>query len=404
MKNWHIGLKVLTVMLSFFLVFPCSIVSSAASKAPTQVKHKPPGYYFPGFRIILDAQVKEDVGVLVVRCYFKTKREKNFVFVDMLPKDNPGYQATLPAPWINSEYIEYVFVVVNNDKKVTRTQVFTMEEKETKQAAAWKEAGEVKEIRLDEIQEVLENYDDIKQSLRAEYKKKLPKWQLAEDSRKLGVFTEFEGASGGGGQLKGFYDTITVTTVSSSSKYGVMAEGLYTDSEIAALGGETAAASTTGAATAGTVTATGTMGLSTIALGALVVGGATAVAVGGGSSSSSGPTTGGGSGGSLSDVTVSQTNITITVWDDALVDGDQIDLTVNGINYFSNHVLTGPPGTTRNVLLNSGNNNLTVRADNEGGSPPNTAAIQISNVISGNPDQYWSLSTGEITTMTISAP
>jgi hypothetical protein len=403
MGKWHTGLKILAFILSFFMAFPCSIVFAATVKATTQIKHESPAYYIPGFRIILDADIKDEAGLLVARCYFKTKKDKNFVFVDMLPKGNPGYQATLPAPWVNSESIEYVLVAVSKDKKVVRTQVFTMPEKETKQAVAWREASEVKEIRLDEAQEVLEQYKAVKKDLREEYNNKLPKWQLTEDSGKLGVFTEFEGASGGG-QLKGFYDTITVTTVSSSSKYGVMAEGLYTEEEIADLGGKTATASATGATNAGTISAAaGGISFGTIAIGAAAIAaGAAAAGSGGGGGDDSVPAPSTSSG--LSDVVVSQTNITITVWDDGLVDGDQVDLTVNGISVFNNYVLSGPPGTTRNVLLNSGNNILLVQADNEGGTPPNTAAITISNVISGNPDQSWSLISGQTTTMTISAP
>jgi len=276
MKKRHTGLKVLVVTLSLFMVFPYSIVSAAAAKAEAKVKHKSPEYYIPGFRIILDTEVEDGAGVLVARCYFKTKKDKNFVFVDMLPKGNPEYQATLPAPWVGSEYIEYVFVVVSKKKEVFRTQMFKMEERETAAASSWKEASEVKEIRLDKAQEVLEKYDAVKKALREEFKNKLPKWQTIEDQGELGVFTEFESPLE---QVKGFYDNFTVTTVSSSSKYGVMAEGLYTDSEIAAIGGKTATASATGASTAGTISATaGGISTGMVVLGVAAVAGVAAAA------------------------------------------------------------------------------------------------------------------------------
>ena len=282
MKKWHKGLKVLAVVLSLFLAFPCGIVSAAA-KPDLKIKHDPPKDYVPGFRITLDTKIKEKADVLVARCYFKTKKDKNLVFVDMVPKGNPGYEATLPAPWVGSEYIDYAFVVVNKDKEVIRTQMFRMEELETEAATTWQEATEVKEIQVDKAQEAVERYETVKKELKREYKDKLPKYQRADAIGQLDVLTEFVNPSG---QLKGFYDNMIVTTVPDAQKYGVLAEGLYTPAEIAAAGGGSTITASTGAVTAGTIKATGVIGLGTIALAALGVGGIAALAGGGGGGSS----------------------------------------------------------------------------------------------------------------------
>lgn len=284
MKKWHKGLKVLAVVLSLFLAFPCGIVSAAA-KPDIKIKHDPPKDYVPGFRINLDTEIKKKTDVLVARCYFKTKKDKNLVFVDMVPKGNPGYQATLPAPWVGSEYVEYAFVVVNKDKEVIRTQMFRMEELETEAATTWQEATEVKEVQLDKAQEAVERYEAVKKDLEREYKDKLPKYQRVEGVGQLDVLTEFDSPAG---QLKGFYDNMIVTTVADSQKYGVLAEGLYTPAEIAAAGGGSTITASTGAVTAGTVKATGAIGLATIGLAALGIGGIAALAGGGGGGSSSG--------------------------------------------------------------------------------------------------------------------
>ena len=289
MKKWHKGLKVLAVVLSLFLAFPYGIVSAAA-KPDLKIKHDPPKDYVPGFRITLDTKIKEKADVLVARCYFKTKKDKNLVFVDMVPKGNPGYEATLPAPWVGSEYIDYAFVVVNKDKEVIRTQMFRMEELETEAATTWQEATEVKEIPLDKAQEAIERYEAVKKDLVREYKDRLPKHQKADDGGKLDVLTEFDNPLG---QIQGFYDNIMVTTVPDSQKYGVLAEGLYTPAEIAAAGGGSKIIASTGAVTAGTISATGAIGMGTIAIAALVAGGAAALGGGGGGggggSSATGP-------------------------------------------------------------------------------------------------------------------
>jgi hypothetical protein len=399
MKEWHIGRKVLVVILSLFLAFPCSMLFAADAKTHTKVKHKSPEYYIPGFRIILDAQIEDQPDVLLARCYFKAKKAEKFVFVNMTGKGNPGYQAILPAPWVNSESIDYVFVVVNKQKVVTRTQVFTIKEKETEQAATWKEPAEVKEVRLDKVQELAEKYKAVKKDLVEKYKGELPPWQLADDSGTIGVLTEVGKASEA---VQGFYDSIVVTEVPASSKYGFLAENLYPASQMAAAGGEGAAASATGASTGGAIQASAPIGRAPIIAALLVAAGAGGMVAAAGDGDDAAPAPGGSGG--LTDVTVSQTNITLTVFDDSLVDGDQVDVTLNGVAVLTDHVLIGPPGTTVNVTLNSGANTLVVHADNEGASSPNTAALNISNVTAGDASQNWGLNTGQDATMTISAP
>ena len=137
-------------------------------------------------------------------------------------------------------------------------------------------------------------------------------------------------------------------------------------------------------------------------------GGGSSGSGGGGGGSSSGSSGSSGSGG-LSDVTVSQRNITLRMWDHGRIDGDQIDLIVNGTYLLTNHVLVAPPGTTVNATLNSGNNTIIVHADNVGTwggfpCPPNTASLEISHVTSGDPTQEWSVGLNENASLVISAP
>ena len=306
MKKWPTILKILAVVLSLLLAMPCSLLAAAAEKPTTKVKHKSPENYIPGFRVLLDAQIKEKTEVLAARCYFKTKHEENFIFVDMVPKSSKTsdslYQATLPAPWVGSEFIDYVFVVVNEAKKVDRTELFRMKETETTAASNWKDAAEVKEIPLDKAQEVAERYTAIKKELDKEYVDKLPKWQIAEAIGPIEVLTEFEKTPT---RLKGFYDNLAVIKVPRAQRYGALAEDLYTDKQIAALGGAILVADATGASTGGTIEATGAIGIGTIALGAAALGGLAAVAGGGGGGGSGGSGGGGGgsSGGTATNVT-----------------------------------------------------------------------------------------------------
>ena len=363
MKKWHNGLKLLAIVLSLALAVPFSVISAVAASATTKIKHKSPKEYIPGFRINLDAEIKDDVGVLLARCYFKTKQDKNFAFVDMLPGADRDYRATLPAPWVNSEAIDYVFVVVNEEKKVVRSQVFIIEEKETEEAAAWKEPGEVGEIRLDVVQEAVEAYEVLKKQLVTKYKDKLPKCQQEIATGELDVKTELEKSAE---QLEGFYDNVVVTEVPASMKYGMLAEGIYTSEQIAAAGGQSSVASATGAASVGTVTASA--GLSTAAI--IGIGVAVAAGVGGGVAAynayddddddddDSG--SGGGGGGPI--------NVSATVewgdYDDGSVSGwvadDAFDLWFAG-RYLGRSPLGGSSGVTEVSGLEVGTHQLQIQ-------------------------------------------
>jgi len=98
----------------------------------------------------------------------------------------------------------------------------------------------------------------------------------------------------------------------------------------------------------------------------------------------------------LSDVTVNARQISITLTDDgALVDGDRVDVFLNGVKVIDNHSLVGGAGTVFALNLLSGSNELRVTALNEGTSPPNTAQLAISNVTVGAAVQSWRLETGQ---------
>lgn len=267
--------KLMVMALVLLMAAPVQTIWAASDKVKTKIKHKPPKKeYIPGFRIQLDAKIKDKAGLLATRCYFKAKKDKIFTFINMNNIEDNEYRGILPAPWVNSEFIEYVFVTVNKTKQVTRTQTFKIEEAETEEASQWKDASEVEEVRVDKVQEAVEEYDALRKEIRKKYRKKLPKYQV-ESEDVMTVFTEVDESLV---SLNGFYDGITVSQVPASSSYGVLAEGLYTAEQVATIGGTAAASSATGATTAETIAAS--TGLST---GAIVgIGAATAVVIGGG--------------------------------------------------------------------------------------------------------------------------
>lgn len=67
----------------------------------------------------------------------------------------------------------------------------------------------------------------------------------------------------------------------------------------------------------------------------------------------------------------------------------------------SNLTLKNLPGTVYHATVNSGSNTFRAEALNQGTVGPNTASIQVSNVIEGTETQQWNLKTGAIAVLEI---
>ncbi len=269
----------LILMMTLLFVWPLGGVSAAPIKAG--IKHTAPeGAYIPGFRINLDVEVANPEGVEAVRCYFKTRSDQNSAFVTLTPAEGNLFTATLPAPFVGSEAVDYCFLVVDKDKNVTRTKFFSISEGETDENEEWQDKEEVKEVRLDQMRDSVEDIARLYEKVKGDYIKKLPSYQSAEQQGVLEVAREVPANQA---PMNGFYDNVLIKEVPAADKFGFAAEGLYTPETVAAAGG----AGVSGATSAGIVSA-GAAGLSTTAIvgaGAALAGGAAVAASGSGGSS-----------------------------------------------------------------------------------------------------------------------
>ena len=287
MRKPGMCIKLVAMVLTFSLVMPMQAIPAATGgeAVAVAIDHQPPqDKYIPGFRIQLDTTISSGEGFIATRCYFKAKKDPVFTFVNMRNIQGNEYRAILPAPWVNSEYIEYLFVTVNKAKLVTRTQMYKIEEAEIQEAAEWKEVGEVKEIRIDQAQEVVEQNETFRAKIREKYSTRRPAYQL-DSQGVLVVSTELDKPL----SLSGFYDGIKVFRVPPADCFGFLADQVYTVEQISDAGGLAAVSSATDATSGGTL-AVPAAGLSTgtiIGIGvgvAALVGGA--VALGGSSGDS----------------------------------------------------------------------------------------------------------------------
>jgi hypothetical protein len=109
-------------------------------------------------------------------------------------------------------------------------------------------------------------------------------------------------------------------------------------------------------------------------------------------------------GGSLQPVTVGATTINLILRDPQFVDGDIINIDVNGVRMINGYT-TGGRHVTFPITLNSGSNTVAVNVQSEGVTSPMIAEVSISDVTSGSATQLTrGLKKGETETFTITAP
>ncbi len=109
-------------------------------------------------------------------------------------------------------------------------------------------------------------------------------------------------------------------------------------------------------------------------------------------------------GSSLQNVAVNSANVTLTFRDPQFVDGDVINLDVNGLRVIDSFTLEGRH-VSFPIVLASGSNTITIGAQSEGVTSPLVAEITISNASSGLAVQLTrGLKKGETQSFTITAP
>lgn len=215
---------ILLLGTGLFIFTPDSLFA-AQVQATTQVRHKPIAYFVPGNRIAIDARITDESGINLVRCYFKADMQAEYVFVPMTETSDRNFRAILPAPTDDSIQIQYLFLVVNHDRQVIKTQEFSVETMPGKQ--------------------------DV------------PAWQQVSPDETLSIYTELPVLPE---RVAGFSDSLAIDAVESSLRFGMVA-GIYSASAETSAGpitGEAASATSAGNISAQTGAYT-TIGIATIA-------------------------------------------------------------------------------------------------------------------------------------------
>lgn len=109
-------------------------------------------------------------------------------------------------------------------------------------------------------------------------------------------------------------------------------------------------------------------------------------------------------GATLQDVAVDSNNITLTFRDPQFVDGDIINVDVNGTRILDRYITEGRH-VSFPVTLQSGNNTVAINTQNAGVTPPMVVEVTVSDVSSGPAvQQTGGLQQGGTQTFNITAP
>ncbi len=109
-------------------------------------------------------------------------------------------------------------------------------------------------------------------------------------------------------------------------------------------------------------------------------------------------------GATLQNVSVDSTSITLAVRDPQFVDGDIMNVDVNGVRVLNGYITEGRH-VRFPITLQSGSNSISINSQNAGVTPPMVSELTISNVTSGPAVQLTrGLNKGETQTFNITAP
>lgn len=142
--------KALAVILAVMMLLPVNgmVEDVWAADPQTRIEPDPVAYFVPEHRIMVRAGVTDPAGVSLVRCYFKAEEQADFMFVKMDGIGDDKYQGVLPAPSPYTRIIKYIFLAVNNNKGVVKTETFEMAKGDTQDLPEWQQVSSEGDIRV----------------------------------------------------------------------------------------------------------------------------------------------------------------------------------------------------------------------------------------------------------------
>jgi hypothetical protein len=158
---------VVGVLLVMSLISSVSLMganSAFAQEATTVIKPQAIDYFVSEHRIKVSAEIKDEAGVKVARCYFRAAGQADYVFVPMESVKENLYEGILPKPSKETQRLEYILLAVNQKGQIVKTEVFKSEKNDEKEVPPWQQVvseGDIKvSTELAKAPEKLSGFND----------------------------------------------------------------------------------------------------------------------------------------------------------------------------------------------------------------------------------------------------
>ncbi len=199
---------ILAQILSFVavavFVIPLNSGTAFAQEPKTRITPKPLEYFVSEHRIKVSADVADEAGVKVVRCYFRAAGQADYVFVPMEPVKGNTYEGILPKPDTTTQTLEYIFLAVSQKGQIVKTETFKAEKNEGKEVPEWQKVVSEGEIRVStELAKAPETLPGFKDSISLD---------VVESAGRFGTTAGIYALVQGGGTSATATATATVTT------------------------------------------------------------------------------------------------------------------------------------------------------------------------------------------------
>jgi len=115
---------------SFFSVFESAIDSS-------KIKIETHKYFTKGFRIIVDATIRDDIGIYEARVYFKHSLVQNYQVYSTMTCMGNRCSTELPLTDLTLRELDYVVVYQNSAGNVYKSNTYTMQKRDLLELPSW---------------------------------------------------------------------------------------------------------------------------------------------------------------------------------------------------------------------------------------------------------------------------
>jgi hypothetical protein len=111
------------------------------STASSTISHKIPDFLVPDCRFIVRAKIVDPSGINIARCYFRTGRKSEMLFINLKHTAGNVYEGIIPAPAGIFDSLTYQFLAVTNNHKTWKSRLYKVPIVKNEKIPPWQTAS-----------------------------------------------------------------------------------------------------------------------------------------------------------------------------------------------------------------------------------------------------------------------